>query len=936
MPIRLSGINSGLDTDTIVQALVSTYSSKKDKYKKQQTKLQWTQDAWKSLNTKVYSLYTNVSKLRFTSAYSLKKTSSSDPTKATVSAGNNAANGSQKLNILQVAQAGYLTGGKLAKGTSTSTTMAELGYTDGDAEINVDKGDGTSKTIKINSTSKVSDVIDQLKDAGLNASLDTANNRLFISAKDTGKDNDFNLIAANANGAKALAKLGLSTSLTTGTDENGNPIYSAAGEAYKKYDALYGDGTNIEDKVKDAVKAYGDAKIEYDEAVAQTENLRSSMTYAPAYAATKKYVADNAGKIGDESRFNSVISNSTNGSSLVDSKGNIYNATARTDTNGNTIYSNGSTYIAQEVTYTADGKTYRKEGDKYVDVNATADAGDEKYFSGDTSELIKTKQVAYYAVNEVVTYEAKKEDGSTIDYTNQITEDNSEGVDPSKKYSITDSDGKVYYSASKTGTYKHVSDDGKEETISINANYSYHKAESPTQEQQDVVAKMTTVSEAYEAYKDELIKDTSKTKEDIEKELSVYKENLDKVKAFESAVTDKEMYWNIDDGTGNNTSFNYSKQRIMEQVHDAYDGKISELGTGTEAVSKLVQDFAEKMSFFTSVKETSETTMKDNEVAKGIASIEDNDERDAAIKNMVKTVKEAHAILNDPNNTTGTATKMDGQDAVIKLNGAEFTSSTNNIDVNGITINAQATTGDGDNNAITITTATDSQGVYDKIKEFLTEYNSIMNEMSKLYNASSSKGFEPLTDEEKDAMSDKEVEKWESKIKDSLLRRDGTLGDIMNSMSSAMQKYFTINGKNYSLASFGIKTLGYFNSSENEKYAFHIDGDEEDTNTSGNEDRLMSMINSDPDTVMDFMKQLTDNLYKTLGNKMQRTSLSSSYTIYNDKQMDTQYKDYTKLIQKWEERISEKEDYYYNKFAKMESALASLNSTQSSLGGFFS
>jgi flagellar hook-associated protein 2 len=60
MTIRLSGLTSGLDTDTIVQALVSAYSYKKDKYVKAQTKLSWTQDSWKSLNTKVYSLYTNV------------------------------------------------------------------------------------------------------------------------------------------------------------------------------------------------------------------------------------------------------------------------------------------------------------------------------------------------------------------------------------------------------------------------------------------------------------------------------------------------------------------------------------------------------------------------------------------------------------------------------------------------------------------------------------------------------------------------------------------------------------------------------------------------------------------------------------------------------------------------------------------------------------
>ena len=37
MAIRMSGINSGLDTDAIVQALVSTYSVKKESYQKKQT-----------------------------------------------------------------------------------------------------------------------------------------------------------------------------------------------------------------------------------------------------------------------------------------------------------------------------------------------------------------------------------------------------------------------------------------------------------------------------------------------------------------------------------------------------------------------------------------------------------------------------------------------------------------------------------------------------------------------------------------------------------------------------------------------------------------------------------------------------------------------------------------------------------------------------------
>ena len=62
-----------------------------------------------------------------------------------------------------------------------------------------------------------------------------------------------------------------------------------------------------------------------------------------------------------------------------------------------------------------------------------------------------------------------------------------------------------------------------------------------------------------------------------------------------------------------------------------------------------------------------------------------------------------------------------------------------------------------------------------RVKDFLTQYNALINEMTSFYNADSAKGYEPLTDEEKDALSDTEVEKWEQKIKDSLLRRDESL-----------------------------------------------------------------------------------------------------------------------------------------------------------------
>ena len=60
-----------------------------------------------------------------------------------------------------------------------------------------------------------------------------------------------------------------------------------------------------------------------------------------------------------------------------------------------------------------------------------------------------------------------------------------------------------------------------------------------------------------------------------------------------------------------------------------------------------------------------------------------------------------------------------------------------------------------------------------------TEYNKLIKSMDEAYNADSSKGYEPLTDDEKDAMSDTEVEKWETKIKDSLLRKDSTIWHLL-------------------------------------------------------------------------------------------------------------------------------------------------------------
>ena len=191
MAIRISGLASGLDTESIVQQLVSAYSYKKDTYVKAQTKLSWKQDAWKTLNKKVYSLYSNLTSLQFSAAYSGKITTVSDATKATITASGSAVNGSQSLKISQLAKAGYLTGGKLKATTTENSTLADLGYdVKNGGTINVVSGN-KSTDIAVDANTTVSDFVSKLNEAGVKASYDATNQRIFVTATDSGVENDF-------------------------------------------------------------------------------------------------------------------------------------------------------------------------------------------------------------------------------------------------------------------------------------------------------------------------------------------------------------------------------------------------------------------------------------------------------------------------------------------------------------------------------------------------------------------------------------------------------------------------------------------------------------------------------------------------------------------------------------------------------------------------
>ena len=276
------------------------------------------------------------------------------------------------------------------------------------------------------------------------------------------------------------------------------------------------------------------------------------------------------------------------------------------------------------------------------------------------------------------------------------------------------------------------------------------------------------------------------------------------------------------------------------------------------------------------------------------------------------------------------AQKTAGQDAQIRLNNVVYTSDKNSLEVNGLTLTVSATT--KDIGPVTITTEDDTNGIYDMVKGFLKEYNELINKMDKLYNADSAKGYDPLTNEEKDAMSDSAIEEWENKIKDSILRKDSVLGTFANEMKMIMMDGVEVDGKKMYLSNFGIGTLSYFSAPDNERNAYHIDGDPDDENTSGNADKLKSMIANDPDTVVSFFTKLSQKMYDRMFDLMKsKEGYSSAMTVYDDKKMQKDYDDYTTKIKELEKKLADYEDKWYAKFAAMETALAKMQNNASAV-----
>lgn len=293
----------------------------------------------------------------------------------------------------------------------------------------------------------------------------------------------------------------------------------------------------------------------------------------------------------------------------------------------------------------------------------------------------------------------------------------------------------------------------------------------------------------------------------------------------------------------------------------------------------------------------------------------------------------------ETNNTvpyTLTATTT-GDNAEFTINGLATDRSSNKFTINDVTYTLNDVT---NGKTATISVSNDTDNMVDKIVQFVSKYNELIEKINGEVSEARYRSYQPLSDEEKESMTEKQIELWEEKAKSGLLKNDSVLSSSLNKMRTALYTPYTGTGANTDynqLAEIGIKTSNY---RDNGKLII-------------DETKLREAITNDPNAVFQMFSGATritttaaDGTTTTKDSTVQSelgltkrlrniindtvagiekkagklTSTNQQFSIgRNIVDLDSQ-------ISRFQDRLTQIENRYWNQFTAMEQAIQKANS----------
>lgn len=267
--------------------------------------------------------------------------------------------------------------------------------------------------------------------------------------------------------------------------------------------------------------------------------------------------------------------------------------------------------------------------------------------------------------------------------------------------------------------------------------------------------------------------------------------------------------------------------------------------------------------------------------------------------------------------------------ATFIINGLVTSRQSNTFSMNGVTFTLKKTT----DTPVTINVNNDNDKLYENIKNFVDKYNELVEKIEKKLSEPKYKNYLPLTDDEKEKLSETQQEKWENMAKSGILRNDSILSGLITQMRTAI--YSAVNQDDLdsamkSLSAIGITTTADFTTAKLEI----------------NESKLKAAIEKDPNSIellfngtgaTDGQKGVIQRLYDKVNATMDQLKerAGNSYSVNNQFTIGRQLDDLDDRIERFEDRLADLETRYYSQFTAMEQAIQKANSQAAYLAQFF-
>lgn len=282
-----------------------------------------------------------------------------------------------------------------------------------------------------------------------------------------------------------------------------------------------------------------------------------------------------------------------------------------------------------------------------------------------------------------------------------------------------------------------------------------------------------------------------------------------------------------------------------------------------------------------------------------------------------------------------------GKNAALQINGVDVVQSSNVFSHDGISYNIKELSATPINVGITV----DTKAIVENIKNFVSEYNNLIDAVSNKFSEKKNYSYKPLTDEEREALSDDDIKKWEEKAKSGVLRSAPELDTFLSKLRNAL--IMPIEGVGISLSEIGIASSSY-----QDKGKLTIDETKLNEKLESNFDDIVKLFTQQSDIMYnngtsaerykesglgaridDILKDYVRTTRDDNGNKgilvMKAGMVNDASVVQNE--LTKRLLDYDKRIASIETFLFNRENYYHSMFSSMESAMSKLQSQADSL-----